>query len=307
MKAEFIGETSNDLTAVNAARVSMSKLSKEFTCRKDKPKGSDEGLLQYLAKESHWTPYSHQRVTLVGCLHWLDIQELDSRDIAGMVWSDGGDKVRTSLWGWANLIWKGRVHSDYTRSLHHTLHRLWPESTKALLGESPTHVIKSVNQPTDPVETDPEFMDVTLRETVPLLVARQRFKHFVGFTYNEVSRRYVQGDIEIDMPDTWRLKPEGSVKQGSGGDHPYQSAINAQVEKHHLACIEMYDSLIKQGVCAEQARGVLPRWMLTSYYVTGSRAAWKRAYDLRIDNHSQKEIQSLAQQWAELMPWLKEV
>jgi thymidylate synthase (FAD) len=29
---------------------------------------------------------------------------------------------------------------------------------------------------------------VTLRETVPIFVARQRFKHTIGFSYNEVSR-----------------------------------------------------------------------------------------------------------------------
>lgn len=45
------------------------------------------------------------------------------------------------------------------------------------------------------------------------------------------------------------------------------------------------------------ARIVLPVATYTSYYVTGSLAAWSRAYKLRIDNHAQKEIQDLAKQW----------
>lgn len=60
---------------------------------------------------------------------------------------------------------------------------------------------------------------ITLRESVPIFVARQRFKHVVGFTYNEVSRRYVDDTPEFHIPATWRSRPEGSVKQGSGNEH----------------------------------------------------------------------------------------
>ena len=57
---------------------------------------------------------------------------------------------------------------------------------------------------------------ITLRETVPIFVARQRFKHMVGFTYNEVSRRYVDDTPEFYFPAEWRTRPDGSLKQGSG-------------------------------------------------------------------------------------------
>jgi len=54
-------------------------------------------------------------------------------------------------------------------------------------------------------------------------------------------------------------------------------------------------------VAPEQARMVLPQSMYTSYYVTGSLAAWARAYKQRIDAHAQVEIQELAKQWDELI------
>ena len=57
---------------------------------------------------------------------------------------------------------------------------------------------------------------ITIRETVPIFVARQRFKHVVGFTYNEVSRRYVDDTPEFHVPEIWRVRPEGNIKQGSG-------------------------------------------------------------------------------------------
>jgi len=54
-------------------------------------------------------------------------------------------------------------------------------------------------------------------------------------------------------------------------------------------------------VAPEQARMVLPQSMLTSYYVTGSLAAFARAMKLRADSHAQLEIQMLAQQWGKVI------
>lgn len=156
---------------------------------------------------------------------------------------------------------------------------------------------------------------ITMRETVPIFVARQRFKHMIGFTYNEVSRRYVDDPPEFYIPDKskglgWRLAPE-NMKQGSSGDAPVNTHFFANnitrliyklAEKWYLYLVNV------KGLAPEQARMILPQGMLTSYYVTGSLAAWARAYKLRIDPHAQKEIQDLAKQWDDIisdMPELK--
>lgn len=139
---------------------------------------------------------------------------------------------------------------------------------------------------------------ITLRETVPIFVARQRFKHVVGFTYNEVSRRYVNSPPEFYVPTFWRAKPEGSVKQGSGGIHPNSTTHYEAYAEHIRACEKLYDSMIKDGVAPEQARMVLPQSMLTSYYVTGSLAAFARMHNLRNEATAQVEIQDLAKQAA---------
>ena len=138
---------------------------------------------------------------------------------------------------------------------------------------------------------------ITLRETVPIFIARQRFKHVVGFTYNEVSRRYVDDTPEFYTPDVWRNRPIGSVKQGSDGasdnQHLWQSAYANLIDE----ALSTYQAMIQGGIAPEQARMVLPQSMLTSYYVTGSLAAFARAYTQRIDPHAQVEIQTLAVQW----------
>ena len=145
---------------------------------------------------------------------------------------------------------------------------------------------------------------VTLRETIPIFVARQRFKHTIGFSYNEVSRRYVDDTPEFYTPDMWRGKAD-NVKQGSSEKeidiNPTVQGIPpalVDVYQHALdTCKSTYENLLKKGVCPEQARMVLPQSMYTSYYVTGSLSAFARAYKLRIDKHAQKEIQELAEKW----------
>lgn len=139
---------------------------------------------------------------------------------------------------------------------------------------------------------------ITMRETVPIFVARQRFKHMVGFTYNEVSRRYVDDEPEFYVPDEWRARPDGSVKQGSGSVLEH---MTGWVPRTYREALKDYNYLLDEGVAPEQARMVLPQSMYTSYYVTGSLAAWARAYKQRIDAHAQKEIQMLAQQWGSII------
>ena len=142
---------------------------------------------------------------------------------------------------------------------------------------------------------------ITLRETVPIFVARQRFKHVVGFTYNETSRRYVNDTPEFFMPESWRGRPEGSIKQGSGDIHPNSLAWDLQYKSLCKLAEELYTSMIEDGVAPEQARMLLPQSMFTSYYVTGSLAAWARAYKQRSDSHAQVEIQNLSHQWDALI------
>ena len=147
---------------------------------------------------------------------------------------------------------------------------------------------------------------ICMRETVPIFVARQRFKHMVGFTYNEVSRRYVDDEPEFYQPDVWRSRPEGSVKQGSG-DGEVTEILNEcvdlklTVDKHNEYALGLYNDMLASNVAPEQARMVLPQSMYTSYYVTGSLAAWARAYKQRIDSNSQIEIQELAKQWGDII------
>ena len=337
MKAEYIQHVGSDLTVVNAARVSFDKESEweevevevpvdchPMTVAVQRLAKRDEKLIGYLSKHGHWTPFSH-------CF-------------------------------------------------------------------------------------------VTLRETVPIFVARQRFKHMVGFSYNEVSRRYVDSEPEFYIPNRWRLRAE-NLKQGSTNvaidieakfrdkaaqkknarrspcsvkfhnwkaravregkefnltldDIPWVlrcpildieldwslghgngiqknsptldridntkgyepgnimvisslantmkscatpdelikfaeamlvqykgqfSRPTSDVAEFYEECKRLYKELIDAGMCPEQVRMFMPQSMYTSYYVSGSLAAWARMYKQRIDPHAQEEIRDLAQMVGEVI------
>ena len=132
-----------------------------------------------------------------------------------------------------------------------------------------------------------------LRVKVPIFVARQWFKHTVGFAYNEVSRRYVSYEPEVFAPPAWRGRPEGNIKQGSSSKIMYLTKETTELME---ASVNHYNDLIKQGIAPEMARMVLPQATMTEFIVSGSLAAWARFYNLRADDHAQHEIRWCAEQ-----------
>ena len=113
---------------------------------------------------------------------------------------------------------------------------------------------------------------------------------------------YVDDEPEFYTPNTWRSRPEGSVKQGSGTGEVTEILnecvdLKLTVDKHNEDALGLYNDMLASNVAPEQARIVLPQSMYTSYYVTGSLAAWARAYKQRIESTAQIEIQELAKQW----------
>lgn len=149
---------------------------------------------------------------------------------------------------------------------------------------------------------------VTFRVKAPIFVARQCYKSKIGFVENEVSRRYVTDDPEFYMPDEWRSAVKDK-KQGSGGKHPTWNrgcgtGYVDHVFDHYENCLSLYKHMIDDGVCAEQARMVLPQSMLTEWIWTGSLLAYARFYNLRSKPDTQKETQEVAAQVDKIMTGL---
>ena len=132
------------------------------------------------------------------------------------------------------------------------------------------------------------------RIKMPIFVAREWFRHQIGFARNEVSRRYVDSDPEFWMPEELRER-DSNKKQGSKEVKiQYNGHCLTKMKKHQEESLELYKYLLEYKVCPEQARAVLPQSMITEFIETGSLAAYARLYKLRTDPTAQREIQELA-------------
>lgn len=195
---ELLDVFGNDLTVVNAARVSFAKESTEFS-------GADEKLIKYLAKHNHVSPFFHPQLRF--------------------------------------------------------------------------------------------------RFKMPIFVAREWYRHQIGFARNEVSRRYVDTSPEcwIPSPDQIRER-DPKLKQGSK-DTPVVDAdeIHRMMKTHTDVNVMLYEDLLKRGVAPEVARCILPQSMITEFIETGSLAAYARLYNLRMDPSAQREIRKYAEMIGEVI------
>lgn len=146
------------------------------------------------------------------------------------------------------------------------------------------------------------FSHVTasFRIKAPIFVARQLAKHQVGFSWNEVSRRYVDSEPEFFFPSAFRKRAE-NVKQGSSDEVftglGYASGLSIPdklARQATLTALTSYNTMLEQGVCPEQARMVLPQNTMTEWIWTGSLYGWARMCQLRLDPHTQVETQVIA-------------
>jgi len=146
-----------------------------------------------------------------------------------------------------------------------------------------------------------EHNTLTVIVECPLYIRSQIMRHRT-FSYNEVSRRYTDKDLEFYVPDTLR-KQHASNRQASEGEiNPQVAAIlDYEIRLHHRQSLDFYERLIKAGVCREQARGVLPQDLMTSFYMTGNLRNWIHFVKLRVDKHAQYEVQLVGNQVLEVL------
>jgi thymidylate synthase (FAD) len=193
---ELLDVFGNDLTIVNAARVSFNKESTELNSK-------DEKLIQYLAKHNHITPFFHPQLRF--------------------------------------------------------------------------------------------------RIKMPIYVAREWYRHTIGFARNEVSRRYVDTPPECYNPQDIRAR-DTNLKQGSKLTNvENNNEIALKIKDIQDKVLNTYEELLSLNVAPEVARGILPQSMYTEFIETASLAAYARLCKLRLDPHAQKEIQEYAKVLSELI------
>ena len=132
----------------------------------------------------------------------------------------------------------------------------------------------------------------------PVFVARQLVKHKF-LRWNEISRRYVDSEPEFYQPTEWRGR-SADKKQGSEGT--VQTFVSDWDTYNHS--LKIYKDLLKDGVCPEQARMVLPQSMMTEWYWSGSLDAFADVCRLRCASDTQYETRVVADNINEKMATL---
>lgn len=128
------------------------------------------------------------------------------------------------------------------------------------------------------------------RIRMPIFIAREWYRHTVGFCRNEVSRRYVTSEPECFVPSALR-KRDVHIKQGSSSQLVERSEeFVSQMRIFTAQAVDFYNYLLAQGVCPEQARIILPQSMYTEFIETASLAGYARLATLRLAENAQREI-----------------
>ena len=147
----------------------------------------------------------------------------------------------------------------------------------------------------------------TFKFCVPMFVRSQHMRHRT-WSYNEISRRYTDKDLQFYLPKSFRTQHE-SNRQASNQEelidpqvYPSFSSMRASevFEARTKDCLSTFNDLIDAGVCREQARMVLPQNLYTEYYGTVNLNNLLKFIDLRLHEGAQWEIQQVAKACLEI-------
>lgn len=144
------------------------------------------------------------------------------------------------------------------------------------------------------------------RCSAPVPIRTQAFKHKIGMVENEESRRYISSTPDIYIPEFFRAKPEGSIKQGSAGEHEFSKCWLNSYKEIVKEAVATYEDMIADNICPEQARFILPQGAIVNWIWTGNLVSFANFYNKRTEATAQYEVRLLAEsvgeKIAELFP-----
>ena len=144
---------------------------------------------------------------------------------------------------------------------------------------------------------------VTFKFCVPMFVRSQHMRHRT-WSYNEISRRYTDKDMQFYCPSYFRTQHksnrQASDRNANINPQIYGTPSSQFVKDHCQSSIEAYNDLLFKGVCREQARMILPQNLYTEYYGTVNLSNLYKFIRLRLHEGAQWEIQQVAKACLEI-------
>jgi thymidylate synthase (FAD) len=154
---------------------------------------------------------------------------------------------------------------------------------------------------------------VSFKFVVPLFVRSQHHRHRT-WSYNEISRRYTDKNMDFYLPSSFRTQhksnrqasnPEELVNPkmwefDDGAMMDSSIRVSEYMEICTDKCLQAYKDFLAKGVCREQARMILPQNLYTEYYGTCNLSNLLKFIDLRTHEGAQWEIQRVAEACLEI-------
>jgi thymidylate synthase (FAD) len=142
------------------------------------------------------------------------------------------------------------------------------------------------NRHTSPLE----HLTFTFLVHCPLFVRSQWHRHRT-WSYNEISRRYTEEDLRFYVPPEIHAQAVSDRQASTAAPEEMdQDALKQAIDNANQSALKLYEELLSRGVCREQARGVLPQNLMTTFWATVDLGNLLKFIDLRSSEHAQWEI-----------------
>ena len=146
-----------------------------------------------------------------------------------------------------------------------------------------------------------EHVTFTFLVHCPLFVRSQWHRHRT-WSYNEISRRYTEVDLEFYVPPQIHAQAANDRQASAPAPEDMdQVALQELIRRANEASLAAYEQLLQKGVCREQARGVLTQNLMTTFWATVDLANLIKFIDLRSSAHAQWEIRQYSDAIKELI------
>lgn len=143
---------------------------------------------------------------------------------------------------------------------------------------------------------------ISFKIQLPICIARQLYRHR-AINFTERSGRYTAENTRFFKPDAWRKAPEKAT-QGSI-ENEFIDEVSSSYDTidyfFYDICVEdvtnqWFKDNLKNGMCKEQARMILPQSQITTTINTVDLFTLSSVLSQRLDKHAQLEIRDVAQQ-----------
>lgn len=345
MSVEYMDSMGTDLSVCTAARVSFDKESEweeEVEFKNGIPvvvkrdlSAADKKLINYLAKHNHWSPFAHTSVSFRVKAPIFVARQLVKHTV-GFSWNEVSRRyVDSEPEFFMPDLWRKKADNVKQGSSSETIK---PQTVKGKCGNcGSSFTPKSNNQKfcstncqasdyRDRFPTETKWtrwkssakargLDFTITEDD---LEWPRYCPYLGIelTYHsnnkednvasldriDSTKGYVPGNVQIVSTLANIMKNDASIPNLVSFARSvlaiHQGIVvpdSSGVEQVYEQALTVYNNMIEQGVCAEQARMFLPQGAMTEWIWTGSVYAFARMCNLRLDSHTQAETREIAQ------------